>query len=81
MNLRINIFLNRRLQMAAIAVILLGSVSCTKNYEQINTDKSKIPTAGPSELPFLFSRAEEVGTTNSGNYQVAQNLFADQYCQ
>ncbi|HVW60236.1 MAG TPA: SusD/RagB family nutrient-binding outer membrane lipoprotein [Puia sp.] len=81
MNLRINIFLNRRLQMAAIAVILLGSFSCTKNYEQINTDKSKIPTAGPSELPFLFSRAEEVGTTNSGNYQVAQNLFADQYCQ
>lgn len=64
-----------------IAGMLLGTVSCTKNFDSINTDKSKIPTAGPAELPFLFSRAEEVGTTNANNYQVAQNLFADQYCQ
>jgi len=81
MNLRINIFMNRHLQTAVIAGMLLSAFSCTKNFDNINTDKNKIPTAGPAELPFLFSRAEEVGTTNSNNYQVAQNLFADQYCQ
>lgn len=81
MKLRTNIFRNGRLQTALIAGVLLGSVSCTKNFETINTDKNKIPSAGPAELPFLFSRAEEVGTTNANNYQVAQNLFADQYCQ
>ena len=35
----------------------------------------------PHRYPFLFSEAESVGTVNQGNYQVAQNLFADQYAQ
>lgn len=61
------------------ATLLFGS--CTKNFDSINQNKNKIPTVGPAELPFLFSHAEQVGCINSGNYQVAQNLFADQYAQ
>lgn len=72
---------NSRLQVLMIFGVILCMVSCTKNFEQINTDKNTIPTIGPLELPFLFSRAEEVATTNAANYQIAQNLFADQYCQ
>ena len=60
-------------------VLLLAA--CTKNYKDVNTDKNSIPTVTPSTLPFLFSHAEEVGTVNQANYQIAQNLFADQYAQ
>jgi Susd and RagB outer membrane lipoprotein len=55
--------------------------SCTKKFEEINTNQNTIATVGASELPFLFSKAEDVATINQGNYQVAQNLFADQYAQ
>lgn len=69
-----------------VYLLLLGSLtlfslSCTKNFDQVNTDKNSIATAGPSTLPFLFSHAEDIATVNQANYQVAQNLFADQYAQ
>lgn len=60
---------------------LVFLASCTKNYKDINTDKNKISTIGAAQLPFLLSRAQSVATINQGNYQVAQNLFADQYAQ
>lgn len=64
-----------------VAGTLLLGVGCTKNYTDVNTDKNKIATVTPAVIPFLFTHAEDVGTVNAGNYQVAQNLFADQYCQ
>jgi hypothetical protein len=56
-------------------------VSCTKKFAEINTDKNSIATVGAAELPFLFSRAQSTATNSQWNYQVAQNLFADQYAQ
>ncbi len=61
-----------------IAMISTMLHSCTKDYAEINTDKSAIPTVGEAELPFLFSRA--ISAIPVGD-QVAQNLFADQYAQ
>lgn len=55
--------------------------SCTKNYSEINTDRNTIATVGSAELPFLFAKAEATAVPNIWNYQVAQNLFADQYAQ
>lgn len=52
--------------------------SCTKKYDEINTDKNSIANAGTSELPFLFSGA--IASIPWGD-QVAQNLYADQYAQ
>src|SRR5258706_2946966 len=63
------------------ASLALFSLSCTKTFQDTNTNKNTIATIGPSTLPFLFSHAENIATVNAGNYQVAQNLFADQYCQ
>jgi Susd and RagB outer membrane lipoprotein len=67
------------------AALLAGTVllitACTKNYKDVNTDKNSIPTVTAATLPFLFSHAEEQGTVNEANYQIAQNLFADQYAQ
>lgn len=76
----INSILNRRL----LTLILLGAAAltaCTKKFEQINTNKNSIATVGPAELPFLFSKAQSAAPGSQWNYQVAQNLFADQYCQ
>lgn len=55
--------------------------SCTKKYPEINTDRNTIATIGASELPFLFARAQKEATPSIWNYQIAQNLFADQYAQ
>ncbi|HLL42316.1 MAG TPA: SusD/RagB family nutrient-binding outer membrane lipoprotein, partial [Segetibacter sp.] len=55
--------------------------SCTKKYEEINTDRNTVATVGASELPFLFSKAQSTAIPNIWSYQVAQNLFADQYAQ
>ncbi len=55
--------------------------SCTKKYADINTDRNTIATIGAAELPFLFARAQKEATPSIWNYQIAQNLFADQYAQ
>ena len=55
--------------------------SCTKKFAEINTDRNTIATIGSAELPFLFAKAEDEASPSIWNYQVAQNLFADQYAQ
>jgi Susd and RagB outer membrane lipoprotein len=66
---------------ALAAGILLISSGCTKKYDDINTNKNSIATVTPAVIPFLFSHALDIATVNQGNYQIAQNLFADQYAQ
>src|SRR6476620_10981329 len=64
-----------------LSCILLINATCTKKYEEINTNRNSIATVGTAELPFLFAKAESESIPNVWNYQVAQNLFADQYAQ
>ena len=68
---------------SALMLVLIITVvgSCTKKYDSINVDKNKIATLGAADLPFLFSKAESTSPGSYWNYQVAENLFADQYCQ
>ncbi len=56
-------------------------MSCTDKFSEINTNRNTIATVGAAELPFLFAKAEATAIPNIWNYQVAQNLFADQYAQ
>lgn len=77
---KINLLKTGRNIVGVMACIILIT-SCTKKYDEINTDKNAIATVGEAELPFLFSKALSVATINQGSYQVAQNLFADQYAQ
>lgn len=65
-------------------IILAGTVylsGCTKNFEELNTDKTKLTSLGASEYPFLFSKAQSAASYKYADYQVAQNLFADLYAQ
>lgn len=67
------------------SVALLCSIvlvmSCTDNFDEINTNKNKLSDLQAAQLPFLFSKAQSTATNNGWNYQIAQNLFHDQYCQ
>ncbi len=56
-------------------------VSCTKEFDDFNTNKNALSKLETSQLPFLFSKAQSTATNNGWNYQIAQNLFHDQYCQ
>jgi hypothetical protein len=68
-----------------VRTTLLGGLalvaSCTSDFESVNTNKNNVATIGPAELPLLFSKAESAAPSSQWNYQVAQNLFADQYAQ
>src|ERR1044072_4149533 len=61
--------------------MVLTLSTCTKKFDDINTNKNAIANLDPSQLPFLFSAAEANGTNSGWAYQVAQNLFHDQYAQ
>jgi Susd and RagB outer membrane lipoprotein len=78
--MKLKIFPNNLPGALLIGVLILFA-SCTKKYDSINLDKNKIATLGAADLPFLFSQALEAAPNSYYNYQVAQNLFADQYAQ
>src|SRR6267378_8630402 len=67
---------------AALLCCIVVAMSCTDKFDYINTDKNAItPPLAASQLPFLFSAALQRGTNSGWDYQIAQNLFHDQYCQ
>jgi hypothetical protein len=78
---RITNIMNIRLLSAFLGSLVLFSLACTKKFSEINTNQNSIATVTPAVIPFLFSHAEDIATVNQGNYQIAQNLFADQYAQ
>lgn len=69
--------------------IVLGTLvflsSCTKDFDEINTDKTKIEVLAPKQLDKLFSTAEYAGITNTdqwaGGYQLIVSLATDQQAQ
>jgi hypothetical protein len=78
---RLKIFITQGSALMVLFCSITAVSSCTKKYEEINTNRNSIATVGAGELPFLFAKAESFTIPNVWNYQVAQNLFADQYAQ
>ncbi|HMP93775.1 MAG TPA: SusD/RagB family nutrient-binding outer membrane lipoprotein, partial [Phnomibacter sp.] len=65
-------------------IALAGSLAftgCTKKFEDLNTNKTKLTTVGKGEFPYLFSKAQSEASQNFWEYQVSQNLFADLFAQ
>jgi hypothetical protein len=65
----------------AYSIVVLIIPSCTRKFDDYNTDKNALARLETAQLPFLFSTAEANGTNSGWAYQVAQNLFHDQYAQ
>jgi hypothetical protein len=59
--------------------------SCTKNFEDLNTDKTRLVVLKGKELDKLFTTAEYAGITNTdagaGGYQLFQSLYTDAQSQ
>ncbi len=75
----VSFILKNGITLAFCSLVLV--MSCTSNFDDINTDKNALAKLSKAELPFLFSKAQSIATNNGWNYQIAQNLFHDQYCQ
>ncbi len=73
------------MSIGVLAILAIGSMvyfaSCTKDFEELNTDKTKLTTLTKTEFPYLFSKAQSSSSYAFWRYQVAQNLFADLYSQ
>lgn len=54
---------------------------CTSKFAEINTSKTAITAVTSTEIPYMFSRAQQQASYAAGTYQTAQNLFADLYAQ
>lgn len=64
-----------------VLAALIFLPGCTKKFDEINTDPTRLTSLDPSDVKGLFSNAEYAGLYGGWNYQTAQGLFADQYCQ
>ncbi|MBL7699103.1 MAG: SusD/RagB family nutrient-binding outer membrane lipoprotein [Chitinophagaceae bacterium] len=77
-------FSTKRILHFVCASLLFISVGCTKNYEEINTDPTRITTLSNQDIKGLFTRAEYMAMYSgdgSAEYQYAQGFFADLYAQ
>jgi Susd and RagB outer membrane lipoprotein len=72
---------SRIVVMLLLAIVLLYLPSCTKKFDEINTDPTRLTSLTQEDAKGLFSSAEYAGLYGGWNYQTAQGLFADQYCQ
>ncbi len=65
------------------ALVLVSS--CTKKFDELNTDKTKIEVLAPKQLDKLFSTAEYAGLMNTdqwaGGYQLLVSLASDEQAQ
>ncbi len=68
--------------------ILVIFISCTKKFEDINTDKTKISNLDNASLDYVFSAAQYRGvfgpnssTVGAGPFQLFEALFADLQAQ
>lgn len=66
---------------AVLFCLVVLAISCTDKFDEINTNKNALANLTPAQMPFLFAKAEQNATNSGWSYQVAQNLFHDQYAQ
>jgi hypothetical protein len=68
-----------------VACLAMVFSSCTKNFEELNTDKTRIEILKGKQLDKLFTTAEYAGITNTdqwaGGYQLLQSLYTDEQAQ
>lgn len=64
-----------------IFILFIGIISCTKNFDKINTNPSKLTEVGAREFGFMFSRAQSSAPYHRPYYQTIEILMPDLYAQ
>jgi hypothetical protein len=63
-------------------LVVFSFSSCTKDFEEINTNQRKLANVDASTIGNVFAYAEYNGLLyGGGSWQIAENLFADLYVQ
>ncbi|MVZ64631.1 SusD/RagB family nutrient-binding outer membrane lipoprotein [Sphingobacterium sp. DK4209] len=65
----------------AVALPLVFSASCTKDFVEDNRDPNAITDVSNAEFPYLFNKALASVFVNASYYETTQNYFADIYAQ
>lgn len=65
----------------ALLALVLGGISCTKDFVDINKNPSKLTEVGLRELGFMFSRAQSAALYHRPYYQTISILMPDLYAQ
>lgn len=69
-------------QIIASLVITSLFISCTEDFEELNTDKTKLVEIDEASLDYVFGSAENRGICMSnGPYQLVHGLFSDLQAQ
>jgi len=63
------------------AIVVFGLGSCTKDFDELNTDPDNLTEVGARERPFMFAKAQSSSAMNRSFYQTVQNLGPDLYAQ
>jgi hypothetical protein len=75
--------INFNLLIAFCAMVALSS--CTKGFDELNTDRTRIEVLAPKQLDKLFTTAEYAGLMNTdqwaGGYQLLVSLASDEQAQ
>lgn len=58
-----------------------GFVSCTKNFDELNTDKTSISAVSKADYPYMFSYALQAPTLSPDNFEVGEGTIAGIYSQ
>ncbi|MBW7890287.1 MAG: SusD/RagB family nutrient-binding outer membrane lipoprotein, partial [Chitinophagaceae bacterium] len=77
--------INKGIYLFSLLGAFVLASSCTKSFEELNTDKTRITGLKPSQLDKLFTTAEYAGITNTdqwaGGYQLLVSLASDEQAQ
>ena len=66
--------------LSMLTAIVVSVSSCTQDFEELNTDKTKLTVLTSTELPYLFSKAQSASSYAFWRYQVAQDILSDLIC-
>lgn len=73
-----------RITAGLMLIMVIALSGCTKEFENRNTDPTRLTSLSPTDVKSLFPSALYAGMNTGPNgvdYQQAQNLFADMYSQ
>ncbi len=67
-----------------IGIVMMNMImisGCTKHFEEINTNQTKLTTIGITELPYLFSKAQAAVSSSNFTYQSSNTHTGNLFCQ
>ena len=66
---------------SSLLLMLLLFGSCTKKFQDLNTDQTKIASVGPIDYPYMFAYALQTSTLSPDDFEIAEEAYSGVYSQ